>query len=159
MCKTENNVEQREVLTMFYCDKCAMNEKYPILADERYKSFGPCEICEKTAPCNDFKGDILKMGPVRIYHTKPDKVLAVKNSCFRATDKDYAVFGFDIRESWGDEEIRFMPVFLKEEFQEKEDAVALIEEKRRKNREESIMYFLFDKKGNMLKLHSAGKLK
>ena len=33
---------------MFYCDECAREKKYPIMAEEDMKSLGPCEICKKS---------------------------------------------------------------------------------------------------------------
>lgn len=35
---------------MFYCDPCAKKNNWP---DSIGKSVGPCEICGKTAECND----------------------------------------------------------------------------------------------------------
>lgn len=35
---------------MFYCDKCAEEMRWP---KSIFKSFGPCEMCDKVAVCND----------------------------------------------------------------------------------------------------------
>lgn len=41
---------------MFYCDECAQARGWP---KSLAKSRGPCEICEKTAVCNDLKSSEL----------------------------------------------------------------------------------------------------
>jgi hypothetical protein len=35
---------------MFYCDSCRKKHDYPISMS---RSYGVCELCGRTAPCND----------------------------------------------------------------------------------------------------------
>jgi hypothetical protein len=41
---------------MFYCDKCASENEWPI---GFYGSTGPCEICGKVSDCNDVPSKFL----------------------------------------------------------------------------------------------------
>lgn len=45
---------------MFFCDICAEKNSYP---QSFSKSYGPCEICHKTAECSDVSSRHL-VGPV-----------------------------------------------------------------------------------------------
>lgn len=43
---------------MFFCETCRVEKNWP---DSIAKSHGPCELCRKTADCNDVPSKYLPM--------------------------------------------------------------------------------------------------
>lgn len=43
---------------MFYCGECMKKSEYP---ESMHKSYGVCELCGKTATCNDISSKFLSM--------------------------------------------------------------------------------------------------
>lgn len=41
---------------MFYCDKCAKKNKWP---EGFSRSYGPCEVCHRSALCSDLPSHLL----------------------------------------------------------------------------------------------------
>jgi len=41
---------------MFYCDDCRKNNDWP---ESWHQSFGQCEVCKKSATCNDVPSSAL----------------------------------------------------------------------------------------------------
>jgi hypothetical protein len=60
-------MEEREEGIMFYCDECAEEKVYPFTI---HRSYGMCEICKKTKPCNDFPSKNLPKLKERLNETK-----------------------------------------------------------------------------------------
>ena len=44
---------------MFYCDECAKRNDWPA-HKFMLRSYGPCEVCDKVAVCNDVPSRALK---------------------------------------------------------------------------------------------------
>lgn len=49
---------------MFYCNPCAKPRGWP--ESEFMRSYGPCEICGKTALCNDVPSRFLPIPPKEV---------------------------------------------------------------------------------------------
>ena len=92
------------------------------------------------------------MGSVTIYVSESTEVLSVTNSCFKAEKGQYRIVGFDSANIREVEEYTFIPTFFSADFSEKEKAVEELLNKRDTADKESIMYFLFDDKGDMVKV-------
>jgi hypothetical protein len=138
---------------MFYCDKCAKENKYPRMA-QPYRSLGPCELCDKVSACTDLKGEVMEeAGDVVLYPTTGKEVFKQKGSCFKAPKGKIAIFGFDLAEIWRAKEDCLVAVNLVKEFAiEKKPAAAKQILKLRESAKREQMYFLYDDKGNILKL-------
>jgi len=137
---------------MFYCDSCAKKENYPISANNLLRSSGKCELCNKPSECNDMSGKLLNLGNVVIFTDETGEVIKPKNSCFKAKKGKYSVTGFNLKKVWGEKKLNFIPVSFIKEFSEKNKAITELLEKRTKNKEKDMVYFVFDDKGNMVKI-------
>jgi hypothetical protein len=47
---------------MFYCSACARRNLWP---ESFMKAHGACEVCHRTAECNDFPASLLPVSPAR----------------------------------------------------------------------------------------------
>lgn len=57
---------------MFYCEECRQANKWP---ESIFKSYGRCELCEKSAPCNERSSSFLHQFEERLKEQdKEDKV-------------------------------------------------------------------------------------
>lgn len=140
---------------MFYCDDCAKKKNFPIYAEEDIKSIGPCEICDKVRPCNDFKHNELELGPIILYHFKRDMFLNPDKKSFQAPKGKFLIIGFDMKKLFGDENIVFVPVNYKQEYNEKTKAIKEVISLRKKQEDNKSkqQYFLFNDKGYLEKIN------
>jgi len=63
---------------MFYCEKCRVKNKWPL--SPGFRSFGPCEVCQKTLPCYDVPSGALPVRP------RPDPKTFALNAMLRCYD-------------------------------------------------------------------------
>lgn len=139
---------------MFYCDHCAEQNSYPIWMDESMKSYGACEICNKTAPCNDIHHDMLELGRVKIYIFEKNVFLNPGEKSFHAPKEMYRVIGFNLEQIRQTKDKDMVPVNHTEDFKEKEKAIEHIKQLRSDHRkDENQQYFLFNDEGYMQKLN------
>jgi len=139
---------------MLYCDKCAEKNKYPIWVDEEMKSYGPCEICNKTAPCNDIHHDMLELGPVKIYIFKKNVILNLKKQSFYAPKGKYRIVGFNLEHIRETKNRDIVPVNHTEDFKDKQKAIEHIKQLRKDHEnDDNQQYFPYNDEGYIQKIN------
>jgi len=135
---------------MFYCDRCAEENKYPIWVDERMKSYGSCEICNKTMLCSDMHRDMFELGAVKIYNFEKNIFLNPEEQSFYAPKGMYRIIGFNLEQIRQTKDMDMVPTNHTEDLKEKEKAIEHIKKLRKEHKEDkNQQYFLFNEKGYM----------
>jgi len=138
---------------MFYCDDCAKKKKYPIIASEKMKSFGPCEICGKERPCNDIRQKMLDLGFVELFYIKKDAFLNPEKKSFYAPAEMYRIIGFNLKKSRELDTEVIVAVNYKKDFTDIDDAKDMINELRSGSENDADQqYFLFNSDGYMQRI-------